>query len=185
MQYAVTILLALIPLLAAEQMADLQKCLAGTPVGDKLAAAIAGCPPIAADEADQIKALTATDCTPFEKAVEEMKYNGKAEVCALQAMGWMYPDYILDIKKIQQDSWNLLPIPKGGAHIKNDAVAKCLETFHGKFKEFDPEDSCYASYTPEQKAFMDSASDDEMMLDCLMYVQGCSIQKWDSNTLTE
>jgi len=184
MHCVTTILLALAPLFAADQMSDLQTCLSGTPIGKRLDAALAGCPAQPADEADKIKALVATECTPFEKAKELMKYNGKTAVCALQAMGWMYPDYILNIKQIQEDSWKDLPAP-GGKHIKNGAVAKCMNSFHDKFKAWDPQNACYASYTAEQQAFMDSASDDELMLDCLMYVQGCSIENWDSNIFSE
>ena len=66
---------------------------------------------------------------------------------------------------------------------KQKRYSDTMENFHNKFAKFDPADSCYASYTIAQQGWLDSASDDALMIDCLMFLQGCGIEKWDQNTL--
>ena len=168
--------------LVTDQIQDLASCTAGSPLGDALAAAMSGCPASAADEADKIGALDPSACTPFEKTKAAMIYEGASEICALQNMGWMRDDYSLSFKKIKDDSIAMLT-PPHGVHMTDGIIASCMEDFHNKFKKFDPADSCYASYTIAQQGWLDSASDDSLMIDCLMLLQGCGIEKWDQNTL--
>merc|ERR1712121_583197 len=171
-----SIMFAAIVLLAtsaiADQIQDLASCTAGSALGDALAAAMSGCPASAADEADKIGALDPSVCTPFDQVKDAMTYEGASEICILQNMGWM-----------RDDSIAMLTTPGGAPHMTDDMVASCMENFHNKFAKFDPADSCYASYTIAQQGWLDSASDDALMIDCLMYLQGCGIEKWDKNTL--
>ena len=170
--------------LLTDQIQDLASCTAGGPLGDALAAAMSGCPASAADEADKIGALDPSVCTPFDQVKDAMTYEGGSEICALQNMGWMRDDYSLSFKKIKDDSIAMLTTPGGAPHMTDDMVSSCMENFHNKFAKFDPADSCYASYTIAQQGWLDSASDDALMIDCLMFLQGCGIEKWDQNTLS-